>query len=205
EPVYTTYYCKKHRKLCKPVFTISKWWQCYADDTLKRLTEFDKLRTDTLQICLAGDSRKIDIFSEVEKQSPRFAEILKKQKIRGIFTSPPYLGLIDYHEQHAYAYEIFGFERKDDLEIGSLSKGIGKRQKEAYIKDIAEVLINCKKYLQEDYNIFIVANDKYNLYPKIAELAGMKIVDEFKRPVLCRVEKNRNQLYSESIFHLKEK
>jgi len=113
--------------------------------------------------------------------------------------------LIDYHEQHAYAYEIFGFERKDDLEIGSLSKGVGKQQKEAYIKDIAEVLINCKKYLQEDYNIFIVANDKYNLYPKIAELAGMKIVDEFKRPVLCRVEKNRDQLYSESIFHLKEK
>jgi hypothetical protein len=169
------------------------------------LAEFDKLRTDTFQICLVGDSRKVDIFTEVEKQNSRFAEILKKQKIKGIFTSPPYLGLIDYHEQHAYAYEIFGFERKDDLEIGSLSKGVGKRQKEAYIKDIAEVLINCKKYLQEDYNIFIVANDKYNLYPKIAELAGMKIVDEFKRPVLCRVEKNRDQLYSESIFHLKEK
>jgi len=65
--------------------------------------------------------------------------------------------------------------------------------------------MNCKKYLQEDYNIFIVANDKYNLYPKIAELAGMKIVNEFKRPVLCRAEKNRNQSYYESIFHIKEK
>jgi Predicted DNA modification methylase len=205
EPIYTTYYCKKHGKICKPVFTISKWWQYYAYDTLKRLAEFDKLRTDTFQICIAGDSRKIDIFTEVEKQNPKFANVLKKQKIKGIFTSPPYLGLIDYHEQHAYAYEIFGFERKDDLEIGSLSKGTGKQQKTAYIKDIAEVLMNCKKYLQEDYNIFIVANDKYNLYPKIAELAGMKIVNEFKRPVLCRVEKNRDQLYSESIFHFKEK
>jgi hypothetical protein len=27
------------------------------------------------------------------------------------------VGLIDYHEQHAYAYEIFGFDRKDELEI----------------------------------------------------------------------------------------
>jgi SAM-dependent methyltransferase len=205
EPVYTTYYCKKHGKICKPIFTISKWWQYYADDTLKRLVEFDKLRTATFQICLSGDSRKIDILRDVEKQNPQFANVLKKQKIKGIFTSPPYLGLIDYHEQHAYAYEIFGFERKDDLEIGSLSKGTGKKQKEAYIKDIAEVLMNSKKYLQEDYNIFIVANDKYNLYPKIAELAGMKIVNEFKRPVLCRVEKNRDQLYSESIFYLKEK
>jgi len=205
EPVYTTYYCKKHRKICKPIFTISKWWQYYTDDTLKRLSEFDKLRTATFQICLVGDSRKIDIFTEVEKQNQQFANVLKKQKIKGIFTSPPYLGLIDYHEQHAYAYEIFGLDRKDDLEIGSLSKGAGKQQKEAYIKDIAEVLINSKKYLQEDYNIFIVANDKYNLYPKIAELAGMKIVNEFKRPVLCRAEKNRNQMYYESIFHLKEK
>ena len=143
--------------------------------------------------------------TEVEKQNPEFANVLKKQKIKGIFTSPPYLGLIDYHEQHAYAYEIFGFERKDELEIGSLSKGTGKQQQTAYIKDIAEVLLNCKKYLQEDYNIFIVANDKYNLYPKIAELAGMKIVNEFKRPVLCRTEKNRNKQYYESIFHFKEK
>jgi hypothetical protein len=32
----------------------------------------------------------------------------------------------------------------------------------------------------------------------------MKIVNEFKRPVLNRVEKDRSP-YAESIFHLKEK
>ena len=83
--------------------------------------------------------------------------------------------------------------------------GVGEKQKELYVQDIAQVLLNCKKYLQEDYHVFIVANDKYNLYPKIAELSGMEIVEEFKRPVLCRVEKNREGLYVESIFHLKEK
>jgi len=60
---------------------------------------------------------------------------------------------------------------------------------------MAEVLINCKKYLQDNYDVFLVANDKFNLYPKIAELAGMKIVNEFKHPVLCRVEKNRETPY----------
>ena len=70
---------------------------------------------------------------------------------------------------------------------------------------MAEVLINCEKYLQDNYDVFLVANDKFNLYPKIAELAGMKIVNEFKRPVLCRVEKNRETPYYESIFHLREK
>jgi len=205
DPVYTTYYCKKHKKICKPIFSIKKWWDFYTRDTLNRLKEFDRLRTDTIQVCLTGDSRTIDIYEEIKKINPKFAEMLLKQKIRGIFSSPPYVGLIDYHEQHAYAYEIFGFVRNDELEIGSLSKGQGEEQRDSYIKDIAEVLINCKKYLHENYDVFLVANDKFNLYPKIAELAGMKIVNEFKRPVLCRVEKNRETPYFESIFHLKEK
>jgi hypothetical protein len=205
EPVTTTYYCKKHGKICKPIFSITKWWKFYTVDTLNRLKEFDKLRTNTIQVCLTGDSRTINIYEEINKKNIEFAEMLLRQKIRGIFSSPPYVGLIDYHEQHAYAYEIFGLERKDELEIGPLSKGQGEEQRSSYIKGIAEVLINCKKYLQDDYDVFLVANDKFKIYPKIAELAGMKIVNEFKRPVLCRVEKDRETPYSESIFHLKEK
>jgi hypothetical protein len=203
EPVTTTYYCKKHGKICKPIFSIAKWWEFYTVDTLNRLKEFDKLRTNTFQVCLTGDSRTIDIYEEIRKKNVVFAEMVLKQKIRGIFSSPPYVGLIDYHEQHAYAYEMFGFERKDVLEIGPLSRGQSEEQRKSYIKDIAQVLINCKKYLQDNYDVFLVANDKFNLYPKIAELAGMKIVNEFKRPVLCRVEKDRETPYSESIFHLK--
>ena len=203
EPVTTTYYCKKHGKICKPVFSIMKWWRRYSMDTLKRLSEFDKIRTDTMQICLVGDSRNIDIIEEVRKKMPTFANLIEKQKIAGIFSSPPYIGLIDYHEQHAYSYELFGLERKDELEIGPLYKGQGKKARESYVKGIAEVLINCKKYLKENYNVFLVANDKYNLYPQIAEAAGMKIVNTYKRPVLNRVEKDRSA-YGEIIFHLKE-
>jgi hypothetical protein len=205
EPVTTTYYCKKHGKICKPIFSINKWWDFYAKDTLKRLKQFDNLRTDTFQVSLTGDSRNIDIYEEVKKQTPEFAEKLLMQKIKGIFTSPPYVGLIDYHEQHAYAYELFGFERRDELEIGPLLKGQNGEAKGSYVKGIAEVLKNCKKYLQSDYDVFLVANDKFNLYPKIAELANMKIVNRFKRPVLNRVEKDRDTAYSETIFHLKER
>ncbi len=204
DPQIATYYCKKHGKICKPLFSIDSWWNRYAIDTLKRLAQFDKLRTNTTQICLTGDSRNIDIFSELEKRTPALYQKVKKQKIDGIFSSPPYVGLIDYHEQHAYSYDLFGFERKDELEIGPLSKGQGREARESYAKGIAEVLINSKKYLKDNYNIFLVANDKYGLYPKIAELAGMGIVNQYKRPVLNRVEKDRNA-YSEIIFHLKKK
>jgi len=205
EPVTTTYYCKKHGKICKPIFSITKWWEFYTKDTLNRLKQFEKIRTNTFQLCITGDSRTIDIYEEVKRKNRDFAEILLREKIRGIFSSPPYVGLIDYHEQHAYAYEIFGFERRDELEIGPLYKGQGEEQRNSYAKGIAKVLLNCKKYLQNNYDVFLVANDKYNLYPKIAELAGMKIVNQFKRPVLNRVEKDRDTPYAEIIFHLKEK
>jgi len=63
-------------------------------------------------------------------------------------------------------------------------------------------LINCKKFLVEDYDVFLVANDRNNLYPRIAEMAGMKIVNQYKRPVLNRTERDKGA-YSEIIFHLK--
>ena len=204
EPVTATYYCRKHGKICKPIFSINGWWKRYAADTLNRLREFKKLRTETFQICLRGDSRTIDIFEETRKRNSCFAEILPERKIKGIFSSPPYVGLIDYHEQHAYAYEIFGFDRADELEIGPLCKGQGKKARDSYTTGIAEVLRNCRKYLQEDYDVFLVANDKYDLYPDIARLAEMKIVNRFRRPVLNRVEKDRSSAYAETIFHLKE-
>lgn len=204
EPITATYYCAKHGKMCKPLFSILKWWETYGKDTVKRLAQFDNLRTQTFQTCLTGDSRTIDIFTELKKKNPAFAELAEKKKIKGIFSSPPYVGLIDYHEQHAYAYDLFGFERKDDLEIGPLFKGQGKEAKQSYVQGISDVLNNAKKYLADDYDIFLVANDKYNMYPTIAENAGMKIANQFKRPVLNRTEKDKGA-YSEIIFHLKGK
>lgn len=202
EPVSKTYYCKKHGKICKPLFSIFSWWDRYCKDTVKRLTEFQSLRTNTYQISLRGDSRNIDIFSQLSKKNARFGELAKEQKISGIFSSPPYVGLIDYHEQHAYAYDLFGFERKDDVEIGPLFKGQSKNAQRDYIEGIVNVLNNSKKFLQKDYDIFLVSNDKYNMYPEIAAKAGMEIVNRYKRPVLNRTEKDKSA-YSEIIFHLK--
>ena len=202
EPQLTSYYCWKHKKICKPLYSIKYWFNRYTDDTIARLKEFDALRTPTHSSVLPADSRSVDIVAEVKKRNKAFYELLKKQKIRGIFTSPPYVGQIDYHEQHAYAYDLFGFERKDDLEIGPLYKGQGAEARSSYVQGVADVLNNCKKYLQDNYDVFLVANDKYNLYPTIAEKSGMKIVNQFKRPVLNRTERNRTP-YAEIIFHFK--
>lgn len=203
EPINKTYYCHKHGKICKPLFSILRWWETYTKDTVERLIEFNQLRTETKQVCLTGDSKQLDLIEELNIVDKKFATRVKKKKINGIFSSPPYVGLIDYHEQHAYAYDLFGFKRKDELEIGPLSKGKGRGAQASYVEGVTQVLLNAKKYLAENYNVFLVANDKLNLYPTIAEKAGMKIVNQFKRPVLNRTEKDK-AAYSEIIFHLRE-
>ncbi|MEG1538939.1 MAG: DNA methyltransferase, partial [Muribaculaceae bacterium] len=36
DPVTTTYYCGKHGKICKPLFSILKWWNTYSQGTIER-------------------------------------------------------------------------------------------------------------------------------------------------------------------------
>ncbi len=202
-PINKPYYCKKHGRICKPLFSIAKWWKSYTIDTLKRLDEFSHLRSDTKQICLNADSTNVDIVAKIAEIDKEFAEKIKTQKIAGIFSSPPYVGLIDYHEQHAYAYDILDLARNDNLEIGKKSLGQSKNAQENYAKSIAQSLLNAKPFLKKDYDVFLVANDRFNLYPQIAHLAKMQIINRYERPVLNRSEKDTNA-YSESIFHLRE-
>ena len=204
EPVTAVYYCSKHGKMCKPLFSILSWWERYSQDTIQRLARFDRLRTDTLQLCLTGDSRTIEMIRKLEGESEAFAKLAAEQRIKGIFSSPPYVGLINYHEQHAYAYDLFEFQRKDEGEIGPLFRGKGKEARDCYIEGISDVLRNCTRFLAADYDVFLVANDKFNMYPTIANRSGMRIVHLYKRPVLNRTEKDKGA-YSESIFHLKSK
>lgn len=203
DPVIKPYYCSKHYKICKPLYSMLSWWERYAKDTVDRLAQFDTLRTDSHQVCLVGDSRNLDIIGQLAQHNLLLAQEVSNKGIKGIFSSPPYVGVIDYHEQHAYAYDAFEYLRRDTNEIGAKSSGKGQKAQKEYIEGIARVLLNCKQYLSADYDIFLVANDSSNLYPAIAEKAGMTIVNQYKRPVLNRTERGRSP-YSETIFHLRE-
>lgn len=203
EPQIGPYYCSKHKKICTPINSISTHLRRYTYDTISRLKQFSNLKKEVFAEAIHADSRDVNILEEMKKQNPPFHELLINKKIDGIFTSPPYVGQIDYHEQHAYAYELFDIPRKDDKEIGPLYKGQGKQAKDEYVEGISKVFRNISQFTKDDGDFFIVANDKYDLYPKIAEKSGLKIVDQFKRPVLNRTERDR-QPYAEIIFHMKK-
>jgi len=70
---------------------------------------------------------------------------------------------------HAVGIDIsaFGFERRDEQEIGAMFKRQSKQAQAEYAKGIANVLRNSRKFLAKDFDIFLVANDKYNLYPHL--------------------------------------
>jgi DNA modification methylase len=178
------------------------WWKKYSIDSLNRMIEFQKLKTDSYQLAISGDSRNIDLLKKIEKRNKNLAELIQTKKIKGIVTSPPYVGVINYHEEHKSSYDIFGFNRNDDFEIGPKSKGESKIAREEYSRGIAEAFLNLRKYLADDFDIFLIVNDKFNLYPFIAKESGLRIIEKFSRPVLNRTRGNTTP-YSEYIYHLR--
>ena len=184
-PVRETYWCIKHKRYCEPIDEALKFINRYSLDTVKRIKEFASIRTDATVKIYQGDGRSVELPNDLV--------------IDGVFTSPPYVGIIDYHEQHRYAYELFGFPRLDQLEIGPAKNGQSQKRKDEYIKGVAAVFQNTFKHLRKAGLVFVVANDRFNLYLKIAELSGLHLIDIFQRPVLMRTERDSNK-YFESIF-----
>ncbi len=200
-PVTEPYECYKHKgKICTPVTTILPRLRFYSKDTVRRIAEFSKLRKyDCTAVVLEGDSRSISLDERANEQIGEKWYQQHLPKGVGVFSSPPYVGQIDYHEQHRYAYELLGFERRDFLEIGPKRAGKSNRAKQAYIDEISKVFINIKKYMPEKSDWYIVANDSLSVYPEIFSRAGLSIVKTFNRPVEDRTERDKRP-YSESIF-----
>lgn len=142
-----------------------------------------------------ADSRIVNLKEELSSTP------IASRQIDGIFTSPPYVGQIDYHDQHIYAYELFGYPRQDELEIGPKKKGKSKQAQKEYVEGITAVLRNIQPLIKPDGKIFIVANDRFHLYPEIARLSGLRIVDEFYRAVTKRTEQGDDP-YQETIFFM---
>lgn len=185
KPVKTKYWCIKHKQYCYPIDNAIKFINRYSWDSIRRIKEFDNLRTPAKMLLFQGDARRI--------------KLPIKREIDGIFTSPPYLGLIDYHNQHKYAFDLFNFKKYPEAEIGCPNCN-GKNKKGKYKEDIEAVFKNMSKYLKVGGKIFVVINDKHNLYPEIGRECGFTLTDIFHRPVLMRTERDSNK-FSESIYH----
>jgi len=181
-PVTEPYYCYKHSRICQPTTDAWQFLRRYSLDTARRIEEFSKIRTGASISIHHADSR--------QAQFP---------PINGVITSPPYVGLIDYHAQHDYAYHLLGLDDRRDLEIGPAANGSGQKAKTGYQEDIKTVFAHCLQSMPSGGRLIIVANDKSNLYEPIG--ADLGIIEEaiVQRHVNRRTGRRANEFF-ESIF-----
>ena len=117
----------------------------------------------------------------------------------GVLTSPPYVGLIDYHEQHRCAYELLGLEDRRADEIGPAAAGSGKAARAAYAAGMVAAFANVLRGLRPGAPLVVVAHDRHGLYPGIAAALGVTVEGTVERMVGRRTGRRAGVL-TETIF-----
>jgi hypothetical protein len=182
EPQLEPYWCHKHRRECRPVETASQFLRRYTLDTLARLKEFARVRArGRAATVIHGDVRE-------ERLAGRYD---------GVLTSPPYPGLIDYHEQHRYAYELLGLDDQRELEVGAAAAGTSRAALAAYADGIVEALVNASRALRRGAPVLIVVNDRRDLYPEILERAGLRLEERLRRHVNRRTGRRAGEFFED--------
>jgi hypothetical protein len=118
----------------------------------------------------------------------------------GILTSPPYPGLIDYHEQHRYAYELLGLDDRRELEVGAAAAGSSRAALMAYADGMVQVLLNAKASLRNGAPVLIVVNDRRDLYPEILDRAGLQLEERLRRHVNRRTGRRAGEFFEDVLI-----
>src|SRR5262249_26802099 len=165
-----------------PTGSARKFLNRYTLDTLERIRAFARVRARGRE-------------AEVVHADARTVE--HKRAYDGIVTSPPYPGLIDYHEQHRYAYELLGLDDRRELELGAAAQGTGRAAIESYRAGIAATLANAVEALRPGAPVCIVVNDSRDLYPEILERAGLRLERRHRRHVNRRTGRRAGEYFED--------
>jgi DNA methylase len=182
EPQRDEYWCHKHKRVCRPTEQAASFLRRYALDTLERIKTFSRVRARAREAAvLHGDARELDFGGP----------------FHGVVTSPPYPGLIDYHEQHRYAYELLGLDDCRELEVGAGVAGTSKAALAAYSDGIVTALENVRRVVRPGGPVVIVVNDRRELYPAILERAGLTLERRHRRHVNRRTGRRAGEFFED--------
>jgi len=180
-PQLEPYWCFKHRRECRPVERASHFLARYALDTVERLKAFARVRSACEATVLHGDSREVALPGTFD----------------AIVTSPPYPGLIDYHEQHRYAYELLSLADRRESEIGAAAHGTARAAVSDYVDGVAGALAACSGVLRLGGRVVIVVNDRRTLYPEILARAGLVLEQRYQRHVNRRTGRRAGEYFED--------
>lgn len=185
KPVLGPYQCHKHKRVCQPTEDAYKFLKRYSLDAVRRIREFTAIRQPAAVQVIEGDARTVP-FPECDL----------------VITSPPYVGLIDYHEQHRYAYELLGLAERRGEEIGAPWRGHSEKAVRQYVDDMTAVFDNVRKSLIAGSRMVIVVNDKRNLYDGIARRLGFRVEYRLQRHVNRRTGRRADDFFEDVIVWL---
>jgi hypothetical protein len=182
QPQRDEYWCHKHKRVCRPTEQAASFLRRYTLDTLERIKAFSRVRARTREaLVLHGDARELDFGGPFD----------------GVVTSPPYPGLIDYHEQHRYAYELLGLDDCRQLELGAGAAGTSRAALAAYGDAIVAVLENVRRVVRRGGPVVIVVNDRRELYPEILARAGLRLERRHRRHVNRRTGRRAGEFFED--------
>ena len=183
------YWCHKHRRECRPVERAEHFLRRYALDTLARIKQFARIRARGREAqVLHGDSRALRWGGPFD----------------AVITSPPYPGLIDYHEQHRYAYELLGLDDRREHELGAAAAGTSRIALAAYEDGIVAVLRHAAEALRPGAPMLIVVNDRRYLYPAILDRAGLRLEERLRRHVNRRTGRRAGEFFEDVLVAVSE-
>jgi hypothetical protein len=105
--------------------------------------------------------------------------------------------LIDYHEQHRYAYELLGLDDRRAEEIGPGVQGQTRKALTAYVEATAEVFSNASRFMAPGAPVVIVVNDSKSLYPEILERSGLGLEERLTRHVNRRTGRRQGEFFED--------
>ena len=184
-PQREPYWCHKHRRVCRPVERAEHFLRRYALDTLARIKEFSRVRARGREAeVLDGDA----------------AEISYHGRFDAVITSPPYPGLIDYHEQHRHAYELLGLEDRRAAELGAAADGTSAAAIGRYVDGVSSGLRVARSALRARSPVLIVVNDRRDLFPEILDRAGLTLEERLRRHVNRRTGRRAGEFFEEILI-----
>ena len=181
------YWCHKHKRICRPVERAEHFLRRYTLDTLARIKEFSRARARARR-------REAEVFHGDAR------ELVYRNRFDGVVTSPPYPGLIDYHEQHRYAYELLGLDDLRADELGAAERGTSGGALASYVEGVSAVLARAKAAARARAPVVIVVHDRRDLYPQILERAGLQLEERLRRHVNRRTGRRAGEFFEDILI-----
>jgi hypothetical protein len=181
-PQQEPYWCYKHGRPCAPPQAALPFLRRYGADTWRRIEAFAARRTAATVRVVPADSRGA-VFPPVA----------------GVITSPPYPGLIDYHEQHAYAYHLLGLADHREREIGAAAQGTGRPARQQYHQDLVAVFRRAAAALPGGGRMVVVAPEGSSVYEAVAAQVGVEVEGRVERQIQRRTGRRAGK-YGETVW-----